>query len=52
MAGLLFKLFLLGNFEKEKIIYDICIRSQKLANYEVTEKGLSYGRLHFPGYAL
>lgn len=31
--------FLLGNFEKEKIIYDICIRSQKLANYEVTEKG-------------
>jgi len=31
--------FLLGNFEKEKIIYDICIRSQKLSNYEVTEKG-------------
>lgn len=31
--------FLLGNFEKEKIIYDVCIRSQKLTNHEITEKG-------------
>lgn len=31
--------FLLGNFENEKIIYDICIRSQKLTNQEVTKDG-------------
>lgn len=31
--------FLLGNFENEKIVYDICIRSQKLSNNEVTEDG-------------
>ncbi len=31
--------FLLGNFENEKIVYDICVRSQKLANHEVTKNG-------------
>lgn len=31
--------FLLGNFENEKIVYDICVRSQKLANHEVTKDG-------------
>lgn len=31
--------FLLGNFENEKIVYDICIRSQKLVNHEVTKDG-------------
>lgn len=31
--------FLLGNFENEKILYDICIRSQELDNNEVTHDG-------------
>ena len=39
--------FLLGNFEKEKIICDICIRSQKLANYEATERGSVVGDYTF-----
>lgn len=31
--------FLLGNFEDEKIVYDICVRSQKLTNHDVTKDG-------------
>lgn len=31
--------FLLGSFENEKIIHDICIRSQKLGAHEIPEEG-------------